>query len=158
MKQVSQLLLISLAFFLASCNLYGPTSNGPPVVPGPGPSPAESLKTLVTPLRGIISDEKDAGIASQFFLDFADVVERDVEIVKSTQQLRAGYIRAETLLLQRTDMVGRYPGFGAAKDAVLKQVLGLENVSLTAEKRSKAVEAFKAIAWAIRNPVEAPNE
>ena len=46
-------------------------------------------------------------------------------------------------------MVGKYPGFGSAKDKVLEETIGLENVPLDADKRAKVVAAFKAVAWAI---------
>lgn len=151
------ILVLSLVTTLG-CELYPTNGDGPPP-PDPvtptGTEPSEELKQLVSPLRGIISSKKDVSMASQFFEDFSDVVGRDKDVIASTQQLRAGYIRSEKLMLQRTDMVGKYPGFGEAKDKVLATVLGLDNVSLTPEKRQKAVDAFKAIAWAIRSKVEA---
>lgn len=112
------------------------------------PPPIE-LKTLVMPLRGVVTDKKDALKAANFFLEFADVIDRDRDVITTTEMIREGFIRAEKLMLQRTAMVGKYPGLGAAKDNVLKEAIGLENVTLDDDKRRKAVETFKAIAWAI---------
>jgi len=112
-------------------------------------TPPPDLKLLVTPLRGIITDKKDALKAANFFLEFADVIHRDRDVITTTAMIREGFIRAEKLMLQRTEMVGKYPGFGAAKDNIIKETIGLESVELDADKRQKAVEAFKAIAWAI---------
>ena len=159
-KGINKLVPVIVAASLVTaigCELYPTNGDGPPLPDPPtpsGPEPSAELQQLVSPLRGIISETRDIVMASQFFEDFADVVERDTEVIASTQQLRAGYIRSEKLMLQRTDMVGKYPGFGEAKDKVLATVLGLDNVSLTAEKRQKAVAAFEAIAWAIRSATE----
>ena len=109
------------------------------------------IQEVAASLRGIITDPQDIALASRFHDEFAEVVERDKDIITSTEMLRTGYVRAETLMLQRTDMVGKYPGFGAAKDGVLSLVLGLVSVQLTDAKRADAVKAFRAIAKAIRN-------
>ena len=111
--------------------------------------PPPELKDLVTPLRGIVTDKKDALKVANFFLEFADVIKRDEDVITTTAMIREGFIRAEKLMLQRTSMVGKYPGFGAAKDNVIKETIGLENVELDDDKRKKAVDAFKAIAWAV---------
>ena len=111
--------------------------------------PPPELKTLVTPLRNIVTDKKDALKVANFFLEFADVIKRDTDVITTTAMIREGFIRAEKLMLQRTSMVGKYPGFGAAKDNVLEAIIGLESVELDDEKRQKAVDAFKAIAWAV---------
>ena len=111
--------------------------------------PPPELKVLVAPLRGIVTDKKDALKVANFFLEFADVIKRDKDVITTTAMIREGFIRAEKLMLQRTAMVGKYPGLGAAKDNVLKETIGLESVTLDDEKRKKAVDSFKAIAWAI---------
>ena len=113
--------------------------------------PTAELKAATEALRGIISDPVDAVDAAQFYVDFADVIERDDDVIKTTGTIREGFMRAEKLMLQRTELVGKYPGFGAAKDAVLEEHLGLEDVQLSAEKRAAAVNIFRAIAWSIKN-------
>ena len=113
--------------------------------------PTAELKEATKALRGIISDPVDAADTAQFYVDFADVIDRDVDIIKTTGTIREGFMRAEKLMLQRTDLVGKYPGFGEAKDAVLAEHLGLEDVQLSEEKRTAAVNIFRAIAWSIKN-------
>jgi hypothetical protein len=112
-------------------------------------APPMELQLLVSPLAQIITDEKDAAKAAKFFRDFADVLSRDNLILKTTEDVREGYIRAETLMLQNTEMVGKYPGFGAAKDKILVEAVGLERVTLSPEKRAKAVAVFNAMAWVL---------
>ena len=111
--------------------------------------PSSDLKSVVAPLQGVISDEEDALKAASFFLEFAGVLARDKDVIPSTGVLREGFILAEKLMLQRTKMVGKYPGFGEIKDKVLEEAIGLENVPLDSEKRAKAVAVFKAMAWAV---------
>ena len=113
--------------------------------------PTAELKEATKALRGIISDPADAADTAQFYVDFADVIDRDAAIIKTTGTIREGFMRAEKLMLQRTELVGKYPGFGAAKDAVLEKHLGLEDVQLSEEKRTAAVSIFRAIAWSIKN-------
>lgn len=112
-------------------------------------APSEALQSLVAPLKELGMAAEDAAKASKFFADFADVVERDESVIKTTADIREGYIRAETLMLQKTEMVGKYPGFGKVKDDVLAATLGLDRVSLTPEKRKEAVAAFRAMSWAL---------
>jgi hypothetical protein len=112
--------------------------------------PSAELKEATKSLQGIISDPADAVDVAQFYVDFADVIERDVDVIKTTGTIREGFIRAEKLMLQRTELVGKYPGFGAAKDKIVKDQLGLEDVQLSEEKREAAVNVFRAIAWSIQ--------
>lgn len=151
------LAILIFACFWASLSgcLYPPVSPSDLVdVPKAAPAddadaPSAEMQALVSPLRSLTMEQKDAAKAAKFFLDFADVISRDDSVLKTTADIREGYIRAETLMLQRTDMVGKYPGFGQVKDNILAETLGLDRLPLTPEKRSKAVEAFKAMAWAL---------
>jgi len=121
----------------------------PQVTPNPVDVPTEELKALVLPLRGVIVGREDAIKTSHFFLAFSDVVARDKDVITSTAILREGFIRAEKLMLQETELVGKYPGFGLKKDAIIAEAIGLDNVELTAEKRAKAVAVLRAIAWVV---------
>jgi hypothetical protein len=141
-----QLLVVTACFVLAGCDGSSTPVSHPRITTFSG-----DIQEVVAPLRGIITDSQDIALAAQFHDEFADVIERDKDVITSTGVIRTGYIRAETLMLQRTEMVGKYPGFGVVKDDVLKQVLGLASVQLTDAKRADAVEAFRAIAGAIRN-------
>ena len=156
-------LLVAVSLTLSGCIYPVPSSDEkdnpeptPAVVPEVIPenkidreAPPMELQLLVAPLSEIITDEKDAAKAAKFFRDFADVLSRDNSILKTTEDVREGYIRAETLMLQRTEMVGKYPGFGAAKDKILAEAVGLERVPLSPEKRAKAVEVFNAMAGSL---------
>lgn len=148
-----KILIFALAVALPGCIYPFPSpdiATDPVVVPQVAENtPSAELQVLVSPLRELGMSEQDAAKTAKFFLDFADVLSRDDSVIKTTADIREGYIRAETLMLQRTDMVGKYPGFGKVKDDILVETLGLNRTPLTLEKRSKAVEAFKAMAWAL---------
>ena len=156
MRKLSTFVLVCFVAALSGCLYPSPSPLDSVVVPKTSPAddvdedaPSAEMQALVSPLRNLAMDQKDASKAAKFFLDFADVISRDDSILKTTEDIREGYIRAETLMLQKTEMVGKYPGFGEAKDNILAEVLGLDRVLLTSEKRSKAVEVFKAMAWAL---------
>jgi hypothetical protein len=144
-------LLLGVCTFFTGCITPADTPSSSRPKAAATATAVDDIQALVEPLRGIITDPSDRELSAQFHDEFADVIARDKDIITSTEMIREGYVRAETLMLQRTELVGKYPGFGAAKDAVLEEVLGLENVTLTDEKRADAVEAFRAIAEAIRN-------
>ena len=154
------LILLSLtALFCSGCLYQSPVDNVDPIPPVvvnecvrvEVPTPSNELKEATKGIRGIMSDPVDATTAAQFYVDFADVVARDTDIIKTTGVVRSGFIRAETLMLQRTELVGKYPGFGAAKDKILEAQLGLDDVQLSSEKRKKVVDTFRAIAWSIQD-------
>ena len=143
------MLLVSGCIYPPPSKLSSGPDPQPQVILNPVDAPAEELKALVLPLRGVIVDREDAVKTSHFFLAFADVVARDKEVITSTAILREGFIRAEKLMLQETELVGKYPGFGLKKDAIIAEAIGLDNVELTTEKRAKAVAVLRAIAWAV---------
>jgi hypothetical protein len=123
-----------------------------PVVVQPAPAVAvpAHLTAAAAPIKDIAARNptvaKDLGAR---YRAFADVVRRDTGRLKSTDTVRAWMIDADALAIQGTPIVGALPGFGAAKDAVIKAAIGLDSVSLDASKRMALADALLAVAVAL---------
>ena len=112
--------------------------------------PSESLAAAVAPIQSILAAQKEDGrTIATFYLSLADVVARDQgRVIRSAADLREVNRRAGALMFQQTGMTGKYPALATAIEKVLADVVGLENTLLDDSRRTKAVEAFRAIAWA----------
>ncbi len=134
-----------------------PNPNPDPDPPIPDISiakPEEPYLGFVKPITPLITG-KDASVIkrdsielAKFYLDFADVLERDENIIKTTGHILKLNQNAGQLMFQKTGMKGKYDNLPSAIDTAFAEALTLEDVSLTASKRDKAVKVSKAIAWA----------
>ena len=119
--------------------------------PQPTPErPSAALVAAVQPVIAILKNHREDGLRlSAFYAAVADVLTRDQgEVIKTTLQLRELHRRAGLLAFQRTEIVGKYPGLSDAIDKVLVDQVGLDNVTMDSAHRAKAIDAFKALAWA----------
>lgn len=133
--------LACLIVFLCGCPRGGdPVS---PVVAPVTAAPSAEMQKIVEPVVEI----KDLDLAS-LYSDLAGVIERDSEIIKTTETIRTAHSRSGQLMFQGTGMKGKYPGLAEKVDAAIAEAIGKENVSLTPDLRAKAVEVFKALSWA----------
>lgn len=147
MKRIALLLLLSLC--LAGC-----PSNGP----GPGPAPEPTPEPIPVVVVDGPSDEMKRIVAAieptsepelaEFYNDFADVIERDSDVIKTTGHIRECHIRSGKLTFQKTGIDARTPGLGDKVDAAIAEAIGKQNVTLTPELRARAVQIMKALAWA----------
>lgn len=135
------LLSVTLLVFLSGCPKGGD-------LPSPGPAPGNVPSTALQQTVKDIVPIEDKELAS-FYRDFADIIERDSEIIKTTGHIREANRRAGMLMFQKTSMKGKYPGLAEKVDSALMEVLGNKDVSLTPELRQKAVEIFRALSWAV---------
>ena len=91
---------------------------------------------------------KDGLRLSDLYMDLAILIELDGEdqVVKTTDDIRFANSLSGPML--KMDIKGKYPTL--AKDAynVIVSSIGDDNVPLDPELRAKAVEGFKALAWA----------
>jgi len=129
---------------------------GCPVVtsPQPGPQPApvvkplselqKEMQALCVELEPLSHPE-----LARFYRDFADVIERDDEIIRSTGDIREAHQRAGRLAFQKTGLQEKTPGLAAQIDSVFAAALTLRNVPLTPDVREKAVELCRAIGSAL---------
>jgi len=112
--------------------------------------PSESLVASVAPIQTILAGQKEDGrkIAA-FYLSLANTIARDQsKIIQTAADLREINRRAGLLMFQQTNIKGKYPTLTPAIEKVLADQVGLENTPLDDVRRAKAVEAFRAIAWA----------
>jgi len=125
-----------------------PTPNPTIVVP----EPLTYYKDLVKDIPSILvgNDAKKDGVElAKFYLDMADVIGRDENIIKTTSTIRQLHSNAGQLMFQASGMKDKYSNLNNVIDNVFVKCLGLENVSLTPEKRSSIVMGCRAIAWGV---------
>lgn len=113
------------------------------------PAPAdEATRAAVLPIRASLARRDDRRLA-RFYLALADVVRRDRgRVIATTADLRELNRRAGLLAFQKTELVGKYPGLAEAIDGALAELVGLDDVPLDEAKRTRAIAALEAIAWA----------
>jgi hypothetical protein len=85
---------------------------------------------------------------SEFYTEFADVVRRDSEIIRTTGHIRQAHIRAGKLMFQKRRV--STPDLAAAIDEAFEKAIGLEDVALTDEKRREVILLLEALAWALK--------
>lgn len=149
-------LSLCLVLLLSGCALYPAPESKPKPKPAPVPAPKPDdgirldLKDKVLPIRDALNGHaNDAKLLAAYFDAFADVLQRDTDYVKTTAQLRDGISRSGSLLTQRSDYT-EHPEVRKTLEAVLADELGKQSRELDSSLRKKAVESFRAFAWACR--------
>jgi len=95
------------------------------------------------------SDRKtDGKRLASLFNDLSDLILLDGDdlVIKNTEEIRQANKLAGPML--KMDIKGKYEDLPEAAQSLINKAIGDDNVPLTAELRAKAVEAFKALAWA----------
>ena len=145
-------LTLCLCLMLAGCPVNDKPAPTPepepvptPVVPTPVvvDGPSDEMKQLVAAIEPISEPE-----LAELYNDFADVIARDTEVIKTTGHIRECHTRSGRLMFQETGIQERTPGLGEKVDAAIGAAIGMKNVPLTPELRARAVEVMKALAWA----------
>jgi hypothetical protein len=82
------------------------------------------------------------------YLDMAKLVELDDEemVIKSTEEIRQANSLAGVML--RLDIKGKYPNLAKETKEVIVNLIGDDQILLSKELRTKAVEGFNTLAWA----------
>jgi hypothetical protein len=139
-------LLVAILFGWSVSLLAGcPVVDGPPPITINDTTPSAEMQSIVS----AVAEYRNEKLAI-FYAEFADLIERDDEIIRSTGDIREAHIRAGRLAYQRTGMQSETPGLGAKVDAAIAEAIGIQNRPLTPEIRSQAVEVFRALSWALR--------
>jgi len=116
---------------------------------------APSSDELLTKSKDIIkalssnSDRKiDGKRLASLYNDMATLISLDGEneVIKNTEDIRQAN-RLSGLML-RLDIRGKYPDLPEANEALVKAVIGDDQVLLNQDLREKAVDGFKALSWA----------
>jgi hypothetical protein len=144
-------------FFAAVLIVWGVLSHPGPQKPSPAPKPDRPSETLVAAVGPVVAILKghteDGRNLAAFYTAVADVIARDQgKVIQTTAQLRELNRRAGLLMFQKTGIEGKHLGLAEAIDKVLADQVGLDNVALDADKCQRAVDAFKALAWACGGP------
>lgn len=85
---------------------------------------------------------------AKLYVDIAKLIALDGEdqVIKNTEEIRqANKISG---LMVDLDIKGKYPDLAEANQALVVSVVGDDQVLLNNDLRSKAVDAFNALAWA----------
>jgi hypothetical protein len=109
----------------------------------------ELCKPIIDALKdGSSSRSKDGKRLSDLYFDLATLIELDGEneAVKTTEEIR----QANSLsgLMLRLNIKGEYPGLTEASYNLLVSQIGDDIVPLDSNLRLKAVDTFRALAWA----------
>lgn len=152
-------LLLGIGVGLVVLGLLKPSLNIPinnpvdnPIVVITPPSD-ESIRELCVPViealkGGSSSRQKDARRLSDLYFDLATLIELDGEneVVKTTEEIRQANSISGVML--RLNIKGAYPGLTEAAHNFVVSQIGDDMIPLDADLRSKAVNTFKALAWA----------
>ncbi len=120
------------------------------------PNDAEVLDVCER-IAEIISDSSasdkrtDVNNLTRVYLETANLIDADDEIITNTQQVRSSHIIAAKLL--RINLVGKYEGLADQSNELFKLVLGNDDVALDEKLRKESVKAFKYLAWALQEGV-----
>jgi hypothetical protein len=92
--------------------------------------------------------KNDAKRLRDLYIDLAKLVELDGEdeVVKSTEEIRQANSLAGVML--RLDIKGKYPDLAKETKEVVVAAIGDDQIPLSKELRTKAVEGLNALAWA----------
>lgn len=148
---LTMLFVAGLAMLVAPLVPFGAQDASPSVEP-----PQKVLRQLVEPIRGKLAGD-DAAAIREFCLVFADVLRSDAgsQLISDTAELHDRLVESSVLMFQHTGIEDRQPGLADTIDGILAEWMGVktsdgqvENVELDTEIRSKAIQAFEAVAWA----------
>ena len=110
--------------------------------------PSLENKELVKPITEIDITPEDAKLISSFYLELADVIDKDDTIIDSTGQFRNLNTFAGVLHFN-TSLVGKYESLGESIDSAIVNAIGKQNVTLDDSKRGDLVEVLNAVAWSV---------
>lgn len=114
------------------------------------PEPSAANKRRVAEVQSVAakaSGDARNGLA-MLYLAMADTLSR-YDGSLTTDRVRAWLIASDTYRIGGTDLVGAVPGFGAAKDAAVMDLLGDESREISDSERQELVDLLHAIAWAL---------
>lgn len=107
------------------------------------------VESVISCLKNGSSDRKyDGKKLASLYNDIAILISLDNEneIIKNTEEIRQA--NSISGLMLKLDIKDKYPKLAEECNKYLVSVIGDDNVSLDKDLRSKAVSAFKNLAWA----------
>jgi hypothetical protein len=152
---MNKTILLIIAIVLLAIGLVKPNLSvipDTPSVPTISAPVDPELKQACSEVISILQNGKatDALRLSSLYIDIATLIELDGEneVIKTTEDIR----QANSLsgLLLRLDIQGKYKNLAGAAKNVIVTGIGDDDVALDVELRKKAVESFRALAWACK--------
>lgn len=129
-----------------------PSRNNTPIIVVTEPM-SDDLKQLCEPVinalqNGGSSRVHDGRRLSSLYMDLASLIELDGDnqVIKNTEEIRQANRLSGVML--RLNIKDKYPNLGSAANAVVVQSIGDDILILDNDLRTKAVDAFRALAWA----------
>ena len=157
-----KILLLLIGSILLGIGIFKPNIN---LLNNPSPSPVvivddsdlseptdEKLKLKAKDVIKALSSSNDRKIdgkrLASLYSDLANLVSLDGEdqIIKNTEEIRQS--NRLTGLILKLNIKGKYEDLPEAAQALILTAIGDDHVPLTSDLRAKAVEGFKALAWA----------
>jgi len=145
------LVLIGLiGFDFGKLNVVPNRPNSIDVLELPEPTD-EAIKKEADDVVAVLKESEaksDAKRLRDLYLDLAKLVELDGEdeVIKSTEEIRQANSLAGVML--RLDIKGKYPNLAKEAKEVVVAAIGDDQIPLSKELRTKAVEGLNALAWA----------
>ena len=112
---------------------------------------SEDLKSMAETVAQCLQDGSsdrsiDGNKLARLYHDMSILIELDSDsVINSTAAIRQANVLAAKLL--QIDLKGKYPGLSEACDNLVKENVSENSVPLNPTLRSKAVNAFRALAW-----------
>jgi len=159
MNNKSLLLVLGLA--LVCVGIFQPTI-GKPVINKPDivdtivvitPPADKALLEACDPVISALKNGDKSRVAdgrrlSSLYMDLSTLIELDGEnqVVKTTEEIRQANSLSGVML--KLNIKDKYPGLAEAANGVVVVGIGDDTVLLDENLRAKAVESFRALAWA----------
>lgn len=108
-----------------------------------------SCKSVIDSLKGGSSDRvKDGNRLADLYMDLATLIELDGEdeVVRTTEEIRQ--VNGLSGVMLRMNIKDKYPDLSKSLNGVIVTGIGEDIVPLDTDLRNKAVESFRALAWA----------
>ena len=154
---MSKIIRVTLALLLVTGALFGEkiieiVKSNVEIVNTPSvniPEPDLAYKTLVNPIVAIDIEAKDAKQISDFFVTLSDIVEYEPGFISSTAAFKKFNETSGGLNFAGLNLKDKYPTLGEKIDTCIQNSIGLQNTSLTDEKRQSLCLCLDAIAWGV---------
>jgi|694.fasta_scaffold17291_10 hypothetical protein len=114
--------------------------------------PGSEFDSVIPPIIKALSTNSDRKTdgkkLASLFNDMSTLVLLDGEdlVITNTDEIRQANKLAGPML--RMDIKGKYEDLPEALQSLMNSTIGDDNIPLTSELRTKAADAFKALAWA----------
>lgn len=150
-SQKSNSLLLIIGIGLLLVGLFGSSFSGLSISTNNSTvfeKPTDSkLLELAQPVTAALDNGgNDAVVLANLYNDLATLIALDQDVIKNTEEIKVA--NSLTGYMLKLDMKDKYPDLGESSNKMVMSYLGDDNAVLSPELRRKAVEVFKALAWA----------